>query len=353
MALNPFVEDGIKGAEELGKGAGAAIRTWANANLSKLPPNTALTIPAPITDAAVIRRLRGVLLAYQAFGRHPNSVVPTFREIIKTWAAAELTAELKAYYEFSTAPKKGVLLMPSFRHATSGNRENAKSTLTAASVAMMKAYLAAYTGKQGAGPERTRMETWFGAFDGTRYGTVVANLKKLSDVLGSKPICVYYRGTNLKGPSDEAGENKAAPKETAFAAAWRTEDMPADLKRAFSTTFSHVVLGEKFFNYKGKRTGVASNIAARVAMFGPVRTGLTRPTETYASTTGSDSVAGVLVHELSHNICNTDDVELPSPSPNAGEDCYGQENCKWLAQHVPAGAIKNADTYEYYFEEFQ
>jgi len=349
MPLSAFVENGIRGAEELVPGTGTAIRTWANANLVHLPPDADLAIGPPHSPARV-KQVCGVLLGYMAFGKRPKAVVVPFRDIIKTWQEAELKAELKAYYEFSTTPKRGVILMPSFHHATTGNKENAKSTLTAASMAMMKAYLAAYNGKQGAGAERTRMKTWFGDFNDANYATVVANLKKLSDVLGTKPICVYYRGSNLKGPSDEAGENTVAPKETAFAAAWTATNMPAELDR----TCAHVVLGEKFFNYKGTQAGVGGGIADRVAMFGGAKDGLTRPSrEAYASSTGADSLAGVLVHELSHNICDTDDVELKAPSPNAGEPCYGKTDCKWLAEHVPDDAINNADNYEYYFEEFQ
>ena len=110
-------------------------------------------------------------------GRRKKSVIPRFRDIIKNWPQSELQAELNSYYDFSKAAAHGVILMPSFRHATSANRENAKSTLAAASAAMMKAYLAAHKGKSAPGSERTQMETWFGSFDGARYASVVGICK--------------------------------------------------------------------------------------------------------------------------------------------------------------------------------
>ena len=139
--------------------------------------------------------------------------------------------------------------MPSFRHGTSVNRENAKKTLGDASAVMMKAYLSATEGKRGAGDERTKMEEWFGAYSATRFSTVVFNLKTLADVLGTKPIRVYYRGTNIKGPSDKPNEQGVAPKNDAFASAFKFSVLPASYDR----TFSHVTLGENFSTLVAKQ----------------------------------------------------------------------------------------------------
>jgi len=347
MPLPALVEDGITGAEGLVQGTGTVIRTWANANPANLPADASLTFLPGQANATAIR---GVLLGYLAFGKRDKGVIAGFRDLIKAWQPNDLTAELKAYYDFSKAPAQGVILMPSFRHANSSNKENAKSTLAAATKTMMKAYLAATQGRQADGDERAKMVDWFGAFDDTRYGTVVTNLKSLTDVLGATPIRVYYRGSNIKGPSDKPNEVGAAPKNTAFASAFRSAVVPAGYDRAFA----HVTLGEKFFNYKAEQAGVDAGISARVAVFGAVNPKLSRPTTAFASTTGKDSISGVLVHELSHHICDTLDIDLPANHPTApGKKCYGQVKCKWLATNVPADAIRNADSYEYYFEQFQ
>jgi len=53
---------------------------------------------------------------------------------------------------------------------------------------------------------------------------------------------------------------------------------------------------------------------------------------------GYDSRAGVIVHEVSHEVHGTDDY------------VYGQRNAKWLATNRPDLAIDNADNYEYFAE---
>ena len=57
-----------------------------------------------------------------------------------------------------------------------------------------------------------------------------------------------------------------------------------------------------------------------------------------APTLGSNSKMGTIVHEMSHAVAYTDDIE------------YGAEDCKALAKEYPSQAIKNADNYEYFSE---
>ena len=51
-----------------------------------------------------------------------------------------------------------------------------------------------------------------------------------------------------------------------------------------------------------------------------------------------DSKMGILTHELSHAICDTNDI------------VYGQSGCKQLAKKASRRAVKNADNYEYFVE---
>lgn len=64
---------------------------------------------------------------------------------------------------------------------------------------------------------------------------------------------------------------------------------------------------------------------------------------------GSDSAGGTLVHELSHNICATEDH---SNATNTG-DCYGTADCLQLAASIPSRAFYNADNIEYFCEDAQ
>lgn len=60
---------------------------------------------------------------------------------------------------------------------------------------------------------------------------------------------------------------------------------------------------------------------------------------------GFDSVGGTIVHELSHNLCGTDDHDYN------GGDCYGTANCQGLAIDEKYLAWWNADNIEYFCEE--
>ena len=62
--------------------------------------------------------------------------------------------------------------------------------------------------------------------------------------------------------------------------------------------------------------------------------------------TGFNSVGGVLVHEMSHNLANTEDHQ-----DDAGDEVYGTGGCKQLAIDSPSRAWYNADNIEYFCEE--
>ena len=61
---------------------------------------------------------------------------------------------------------------------------------------------------------------------------------------------------------------------------------------------------------------------------------------------GFDSVGGTLIHELSHNLCATEDHEKSN-----GKSFYGTADCLTLASTLPRQAWYNADNIEYFCEE--
>lgn len=63
--------------------------------------------------------------------------------------------------------------------------------------------------------------------------------------------------------------------------------------------------------------------------------------------TGSDSKAGTLVHELSHNICGTADHDRSDDSGT----CYGTSGCLDQETHKASRAWYNADNIEYFCED--
>jgi len=58
------------------------------------------------------------------------------------------------------------------------------------------------------------------------------------------------------------------------------------------------------------------------------------------------SVAGVILHEVSHNAVRTTDVQ------EAGQVMYGPNFCMWLARTKPARTVENADSYRLFCEQF-
>lgn len=62
--------------------------------------------------------------------------------------------------------------------------------------------------------------------------------------------------------------------------------------------------------------------------------------------TGFNCVGGVLLHEMSHNLCKTKDH-----SDNSGNEYYGTAACRDLAATLPRMAWYNADNIEYFCEE--
>ena len=161
---------------------------------------------------------------------------------------------------------------------------------------------------------------WFGIPTPGRVSTVTDNLSRLHGAICARPLKLYYRGNKLgKGqPDDEPGGEGyyVFPKPDIFAETFgsRTGIAP----HPFDPRYTHIWLGELFFQEL-----------------------------TQASRSGFDSQAGVFLHELTHAFCDTDDVDWK------GHSAYGQNTCMEIALEAPELAIKNADNYEFFAEEFQ
>lgn len=288
------------------------VQTWTNTNVS--PAMTTALTTGGLSAAA-----QAALLIHRVIGGQTDAEMAPRRELIKAWPATDLTGEVNAYIksdaDSKTATAGTVVLMPSFRHANSMERTNAKDTVERAIQMLTKAFLACKFAIKSAGTERTNAVTWFGAFDATRFEKVAGNLKKLHDTIATKPIRLYYRGPKVKGPEDKPQKSVAATPLSAFASAFTASDLPGFYDRKFG----HVTLGQTFFD--GTKTTPG----------------------------GKDSFGGVLLHELSHHICDTADEERPDNN----EETYGHDDCKWLATNYPVLACNNADNLEYYCESFQ
>lgn len=65
-----------------------------------------------------------------------------------------------------------------------------------------------------------------------------------------------------------------------------------------------------------------------------------------------NTALGTILHELTHSIGKTDDVEIIDCNKKQ-TTCYGEELCTYLASFNSKLAIKNADNYEMYLETFR
>lgn len=203
-----------------------------------------------------------------------------------------------------------VHLGQSFEHANSKERVDVPQAFKRAQALISRAFQGITQARLATTPQRAIYETWFGTWSQTRFATVFNTVKELHDALHLKPVVLYYRGKNAQGPTDCPAEGGNIAGENFFGAAWKPKDLPPELDRKFT----YIFLGKAFF-----KSGMYAN----------------------------DSIAGVIIHELSHSICGTDDVNYK------GEDTYGPDLCKRLATEKPDLAVFNADSYEYLCENFQ
>lgn len=152
------------------------------------------------------------------------------------------------------------------------------------------------------------MERWFGAQTGAPrdwWAGVERTLLLINGFL-VKNVDVYYRGAEALGKPD---------------------DYPGAGVR---TITAHDVSGYAE-TQGGDQDGVVGLCTAFFAQ--------TRKGDRTVHLTGFDCVGGVLIHELSHNLCDTEDHE------------YSLADAKLLAINEPEKAWYNADSIEYFCEE--
>jgi len=223
-----------------------------------------------------------------------------YRNAVGDWTAAPLPA----------VPARGeIYLAPSFEHANSREREDVKKAFTRAKL-LVEAAFRSLRQVPGDVSNTTIYTTWFGAYNAARWKTVWDNIRKIYDALCGKSVLLYYRGKTVTGPTDCLAETDDLTPCDYFGATWKPMNLPGTLDRAYT----HIFLGKDFFT-----SGV------------------------YAG----DATGGVLIHELTHAICGTNDVV------HNGSTTYGEDLCKQLATDRPDSAITNADSYEYLCENYQ
>jgi len=319
---------------KLGKDTSEAIKKWMNSN----PTKTKEALGSKLSLGGVrliknenetyLRHLRrGIILAFITVGDGHDSGISGLKTKIKNENKTALRSRLQKLLPTANAPVTNKVIKAeggygtfelsrgSWKFANSMAEQEAAASFTKASLLLNKAWSQGIM-RLGQQEEKIRFERWFGnANNSNNVSTVKENLKKIHNTLCKKAVVLYYRGQGVENqPSDlpinEPWSNDGSMKKgDYFGAAWR------HLHGSFDQTKSHMLLGDAFFTAVRK---------------------------------GTDSTAGVIVHELSHSECQTQDHKHPTQ----GVACYGHALCKDIAQNHTHLAIDNADNYEFYCEEF-
>lgn len=231
-----------------------------------------------------------------------ESVKTDIRSVYSKWADKQKKAETPQIYGEP-------ILAPTFQYAGSLHRTNLGPAVKRASELLTMAWIGMM--RVNSDPtEKKRFEHYFGKPLTEPALTKVRDvLKAVHDVICAKKITLYYRGD--KAPT-VAGKNDT-PKwlRDQGAQALGPDDsygfVYADVQRPGEY---HVFLGKDFFSD--------------------------------ATRHGKDSMSGVIIHEMTHLLKNTDD------------HVYGETDSVALAKGPnKAQALTNADNYEYYCESFQ
>jgi hypothetical protein len=212
---------------------------------------------------------------------------------------------------------------PSMQQGTTRDQELAKRSLTKAIQLMDRTWAWIVRAQTSTDSARRYYERCFGSYTLPRYKTVKATFKMIHSVLCSGPIALHLRTGNTVGlPDDSPGVGSGSM----ITSTINTPNGPYDINNLFAWATPkgadgkpHVYLCGIFYSTGG------------LGEHGK----------------GPDNIGGVMIHELSHSLCGTQD----HVHPIRHEPCYGRTLCNSLAQGYPDMAIENADNYEIFCED--
>ncbi len=198
-------------------------------------------------------------------------------------------------------------LQPSFNQANSKEKRYAIDAIEAASKILGKTWPILSGVRRNPGFQ-AQFELYFGSpFDVGRYNTVKANIKRIYDVVCSQSLFLYYRVDKMAGrPDDTPGAGGGA-------------------------TIPALINGQPLSNIFAYVLNPSPGPGTHVYLCGQFFEG------THLKDRHQDQIGGVVIHELSHALCGTRD------------HAYGDADCRALPVHQ---MVENADTYEYYCEQY-
>jgi hypothetical protein len=305
-------------------------------------------------------QVRAVLLAAQCFGNLDagGSGYKQFAQSIARETSTALAKRLVDYYdahrrfEVLTLSPHGIEYAPSFMQAPDQVHRNCESAYPQVLAIVHAGYADVGKALGGIADSVQRYETWFGAMKDGRPEKVKGHFFALLEALKTQKLVLYYRGPL---PSDAPGIR---------------DDYNGVNFRRLSPA------GEEYCGMATRRSQRnlscpdGDDLQIKLGN-GVVLRGCTEPTS------GKNTYAGTIVHELSHIVCETRDVKLKQggtgqlitkdgkvTSYTSGKNVpiksndglfiqtYGDQFCQYTAQHWPDKTIMNADNYCYFAEQF-
>jgi hypothetical protein len=202
--------------------------------------------------------------------------------------------------------------------------------------------------------------------DQARYNTVKQNIAKLAVETHSKPMLLRYNGEDEFGCVNASNKREYAEKNilslTLGTKFFGVNSGPRPKSNVFDlATYTTAVNSMILLN--GERAAAQAAIMKEALTYSEVadqnrvtNEGFQRidvdidaKRNALSSAFKDDYVIayeGTIVHELSHLVVGTDDIKVE------GVTMYGYNLCRFLASKAPAKAIKNADCYRLFCDEF-
>jgi hypothetical protein len=235
---------------------------------------------------------------------------------------------------------------------------------------------------------------WFGAADRVRYNTVLANMAKLAEAMEASDITLDWEVKDVWATAVPNGIRGNKPllmgrkffddrnscedsTDRAFVANWAGMEKrygeKRELERAKDTTENVKKTTEDRIKDLQKKVGKSAPTAQQAASLAQLNATLTTQMKEqedaagkltkFMGQYGSRKIAryGTILHEMTHWTFSTVDFKgglvTKSPDGRALErgievECYGSGLCARLAETDPANAIRNADSYRIFCEQF-
>ncbi|MDI1436116.1 M35 family metallo-endopeptidase [Polyangium sorediatum] len=319
MVLFPAEGRGLKDAIQ------NALMTQFAAGPARASLSKALSIGGLHFGGAQRRHVERIyLLAERVVGKKTDVQMATCKQIADSLTEVQLRGLVVGLAQAvaATPPAGTVQIAESFNYGPADAARRAEAAVTKAKRILGDMYQGINAAKADA-KERARFEKWFGPMEATRYDAVRRNVEMMFRDVTTRPLKLYYRGAGVSNKLD---------------------DQPGSNYHNI-----HVKLREDPNNYgcfiPGWPNGGAERDRTHILLGGAFFTScqdVSHPTDVTKM-----SGAGVIVHELSHAVCATNDEKNAS-----GQVLYGPRKCLAVAVEAPAKAVTNADSYRLFSDEY-